>query len=266
MKKMENVYLGRSEAPISAECWKLLDHAMIEAAKSQLAGRRLIALDGPFGLGLKVVPLSDSEISDGISTSACMPVNLIGSTFSLGKRDLAAAQKDPFILDTAPVACAAMDCAAKEDSIIFNGILDVPGLTNADGMNTMALTKWDKVGTAADQIIAAVTRLDDTGFHGPYCMALAPAEYNLLLRRYPQGNGTELDHVRSIIAGDVIKAPVLKKGGVLLASGRQYCSLVMGQDMSIGYNGPSSGDRLEFCVSESLALLIRSPGAICVIR
>lgn len=262
---MENTYLGRSEAPINADCWKLLDQTMIEAAKSQLAGRRVIAMDGPFGFGLKVVPLSDGELAEGISTSAFMPVNLIENTFYLGKRDLAAAEKDPFILDTAPVACAAMDCAAKEDSIIFNGIQDLPGLTSAEGTGSLPLAKWDKVGTAADQIIAAVTQLDDAGFHGPYCMALAPSQYNLLLRRYPQGDGTELDHVRSIIAGDVVKAPVLKKGGLLLASGRQYCSLVIGQDMSIGYNGPS-GNNLEFTVSESLALLIRSPEAICVLR
>ena len=34
--KMENVYLGRKEAPIGADTWKLLDSIMIEAAKSQL--------------------------------------------------------------------------------------------------------------------------------------------------------------------------------------------------------------------------------------
>jgi uncharacterized linocin/CFP29 family protein len=262
---MENVFLGRREAPLSADIWKLLDKAMIEAAKSQLTGRRLIAMDGPFGFGLKVVPLSDGEMAEGVFASAFIPVTLIDATFPLGKRDLAAAEKDPFILDIAPVASAAMACAAKEDSIIFNGIQKVPGLTTAKGAGTLALAKCDKVGTAADQIIAAVTRLDDAGFHGPYCMALAPAEYNLLFRRYPQTDGTELDHIHSIIAGDVIKAPVLKKGGVLLASARQYCSLVIGQDMSIGYNGPS-GDSLEFIVSESLALIIRSPEAICVLH
>jgi len=84
----------------------------------------------------------------------------------------------------------------------------------------------------------------------------------------PERRLTHEELVRAIrldIAGDVIKAPALKKGGVLLASGRQYCSLVVGQDMNIGYNGPS-GDRLEFSVSESLAFLISSPGAICVLH
>ena len=57
--------LDAVKPPSGTECWKLLDDAMIEAAKSQIACRRLIALDGPFGLGLKVVPFSDSEIVMG---------------------------------------------------------------------------------------------------------------------------------------------------------------------------------------------------------
>ena len=260
---MENDYLGRREAPISAEVWKLLDTTMIEAAKSQLAGRRLISIEGPFGFGLKVIPLSDSEIAEGITSSPVIPVNLLTTTFFLNKRDLASSVKDP-VLDLDPVASAAMACAAKEDGIIFSGIQETPGLLGAEGSSSLALTKWDKVGTGADQVIKAVTLLDDAGFHGPYCMGLAPAQYNLLLRRYPQGDGTELDHVRTILKGDVVKVPVLKKGGVLLASGRQYCSLVIGQDMSIGFNGPA-GDAFEFSISESLALLIRAPEAICVL-
>lgn len=261
---MEQDFLGRRDAPISAETWKLLDATMIEAAKSQLSGRRLISIEGPFGFGLKAIPLSDCEIAEGVTASPVIPVNLVTTSFFLNRRDLAAGGKDP-ILDLDPVASAAIACARKEDGIIFSGIQDTPGLLGAEGSGSLALTKWDKVGAAADQVIQAVTVLDDAGFHGPYCMGLAPAQYNLLLRRYLQGDGTELDHVRSILGGDVIKAPVLQKGGVLLASGRQYCSLVIGQDMSIGFNGPAGGDAYEFSISESLALLIRAPEAICVL-
>jgi uncharacterized linocin/CFP29 family protein len=261
---MENVYLGRKEAPIGADMWKLIDTVMIEAAKSQLAGRRLISIDGPYGFGLKVLPLSDCELKEGVYTSSFVPVNEIKSGFVLGKRDLAAFEHDKRTFDGNPVMCAAMDCAAKEDEIIFQGIEGSPGLLTVEGTCSQTLTKWDKVGTAADQIIEAVTRLDDAGFHGGYCMALAPPLYNLLLRRYPQGNSTELDHIRTIVPDGVIKAPVLKKGGVLLASGRQFCSLCIGQDMAVGYNGPA-GDNLEFYVVESLALLINVPEAICVL-
>jgi uncharacterized linocin/CFP29 family protein len=262
---MENRYLGREDAPVSGDTWKLLDNTMIEAAKSQLAGRRIISIDGPFGFGLKVIPVSDCDLGEGISGSTIIPVNEIRSGFSLGKRDLASFEKDRLVLDLNPVACAAMDCAAKEDQIIFNGIQGSMGLMTAEGSSSQALTKWDKIGTAADQIIGSITQLDEAGFHGPYCMALAPSLYNLLLRRYPQGNGTELDHIRGIVTDGVVKAPLLKKGGVILASGRQYATIIIGQDMTIGYNGPA-GDSLDFTIIESLALLIRAPEAICVLK
>jgi uncharacterized linocin/CFP29 family protein len=262
---MANSYLGREDAPIEAATWKLIDEVMVQAAKSQLSGRRILPIEGPYGFGLKSIPMGDYTIEDGIIGSASLPLTMIRTEFSLAKRDLAAFERDHLVLDTASVACAAMDAAAKEDRIIFSGIAGIPGLLTAEGAGSMTLGKWDKVGTAADQIIDAVTKLDATGFHGPYSLALAPAQFNLLLRRYPQGDGTELDHIRSIVTDGVVKAPALKKGGVLLASGSQYASVAIGQDMVTGYNGPV-GDLLEFQIYESLALLIRAPESILVLK
>ncbi|MEN6442965.1 MAG: family 1 encapsulin nanocompartment shell protein [Methanoregula sp.] len=262
---MENKYLGRGDAPITAETWALLDKVMVESAKSQLVGRRILPIEGPYGLGLKSISLGDYVIDDGIVGSASVPVTMIRTDFSLAKRDLAAFERDHLFLDTAPVACAAMDCAAKEDQVLLSGLPGIPGLMNVAGAGSFSLSKWEKVGTAADQIIDAVTKLDEAGFHGPYSMALAPSLFNLLLRRYPQGAGTELDHIRSIVTDGVVKAPNLKKGGVLLASGKQYVSVAIGQDMVLGYNGPV-GDLLEFQIYESLALMVHAPQSICVLK
>ena len=65
--------------------------------------------------------------------------------------------------------------------------------------------------------------------------------------------------------GGVHKAPAFEQGGILLASGRQHASIVLGQDMSIGYIGPA-GDKIEFSISESLTLRILQPQAICVLK
>jgi len=127
------------------------------------------------------------------------------------------------------------------------------------------LSPWETTGAAADEIISAVTALDDGGFHGPYALGLAPARYNLLLRRYPQGEGTELDHMRNIVTGGIVKAPALGDGGVLLASGKQYAEIVLGQDMTVGFIGPAE-ENLEFSVSESLVPVIHTPGAVCVLK
>jgi len=262
---MANKYLAREDAPFGAETWEVLDAAMMEAAESQLVGRRLLHIEGPFGLGLKVVPLQDAEVESGMIASPVIPLSLIQTTFTLGKRDLAAYERDGVSLDTTVVREAAIECARLEDTLVFKGAQGMPGLLTAEGSNKLNLSAWDEVGTAAEDIIKAVTTLDGAGFHGPYCLALAPSRYNLLFRRYPRGNFSEMEHVRTIVTEEVFKAPILDSGGVLLASGRQFASIVLGQDMAIGFIGPV-GEKLEFSISESLAPLIRQPQAICVLK
>jgi len=156
-------------------------------------------------------------------------------------------------------------CASAEDALIFQGAPGIPGLLSAKGSQSVKISPWEAVGAAADEIIGAVTALDDAGFHGPYTMGLAPRRFNLLFRRYPQGEGTELDHLRSVVTGGIYKAPVLADGGVLLASGKQFAEIVLGQDMSVGFIGPAE-ENLEFSVSESLVPLIHTPDAVCVLK
>ncbi|MGQ9494115.1 MAG: family 1 encapsulin nanocompartment shell protein [Anaerolineae bacterium] len=269
---MANKYLSREDAPISAAVWEKLDATMIEAAKSQLVGRRLLYLEGPYGLGLKTIPLEDAVItaaadSPEVVASSVIPVSLIRTTFVLGTRDLASYERDGVALDLHKVVEAAIACARLEDDLVFNGMakLRVPGLLNVPGNNKVKLSAWEKTGDAAEDLIKALTVLDSNGFHGPYSLALAPSRYNLLFRRYPQGNQTEMEHLQSIVTAGIFKAPIFKDGGVLLASGLQYASIVIGQDMSIGFIGPAAGD-LEFSISESLALRVRQPKSICVLE
>jgi uncharacterized linocin/CFP29 family protein len=262
---MANKYLAREDAPFGPDTWKVLDSVMMEAAKSQMVGRRLLHIEGPFGLGLKAVPLQDIETESGLIVSEFLPVLLIQKTFALGVRDLASYEREGIVLDTSAVAEAAIECARLEDGLIFNGMPPAPGLLTVEGSNELKLSPWDEVGTAAEDIIKALTILDNAGFHGPYSLALAPSRYNLLFRRYPRGNFSEMEHVKAMVTGGVFKAPILESGGVLLASGRQFASIVLGQDMTIGFIGPT-GEEIEFSISESLAPLIRQPQAICVLK
>ena len=262
---MANKYLARDDAPFGSETWKVLDDTMVDVAKSQLVGRRLLHIEGPYGIGLKVVPLGDVKSESGLTVSEVLPVAMIQQTFSLAMRDLASHERDGLGFDTSPVVEAALESARLEDELVLHGTSQMPGLLTAAGSNELKLSGWGEVGTAAEDIIKAVTTLDEAGFHGPYSLALAPARYNLLFRRYTRGNFSEIEHVRTIVTAGVFKAPILEKGGVLLASGRQHGSIVLGQDMAIGYIGPA-GDELEFSITESLAVRIRQPQAICVLK
>ncbi len=262
---MASKYLGRESAPFGEEVWAALDAAMIEAAKSQLAGRRLLPLEGPYGLGLKAVPLPEEEVASGMFVSKTLPLVFLVEEFEMPLRDIAAYERDGLALNLQPVAQAAIALARREDELLFHGAAGVPGLLNAPGVQKMKLSDWSEVGTAMDDLIKAVTALDAEGFHGPYALGLAPARYNLLFRRYPQGPTTEMEHVRTLITGGLVKVPALREGGVLLAVGRQFASIVLGQDMRVGFIGPDE-EGLEFTVSESIALYLKVPASVCVLE
>jgi len=262
---MANKYLARDDAPLDSAVWGLLDETMKHVAKGQLVGRRILETKGPYGLGLKAVPLADQEGESGLIASRLLPVYYIQEPFTLGTRDLASYERDGLALDTKPLADATLACVRLEEEIVFHGAEGAPGLMTVEGAATMALASWEEVGTAANDVIQAVTMLDDAGYHGPYSLALAPKRYNLLYRLYPRGKQSELEHIESIVKEGVFKAPILVDGGVLLAANVGCASIVLGQDMYVGYVGPA-GSQQEFTVSESLALRIRQPGAICVLE
>jgi uncharacterized linocin/CFP29 family protein len=262
---MNTNYLLREDAPIKEQTWQALDETMVAAAKGAMTGRRLLSIQGPYGLGLKSVSLGDSEAKAGVVSGNALPLSLLHMSFSMSQRDLAAFERDGTSLDTANVASAAIEMAALEDSIIFKGTKEVPGLSSAKNAHEHKLGQWSQAGAATEDVIKAVTLLDKAGFHGPYSLALEPSRYNALMKLYPGMMIGELENIKSIVAEGIVKAPAIQGGGLLLGAGAQFASIVIGQDMSLGYIGPMN-ERIQFSISESLALYVRQPLAICVLR
>ncbi|HMK92737.1 MAG TPA: family 1 encapsulin nanocompartment shell protein, partial [Thermoleophilia bacterium] len=222
--------LGRDAAPIGSALWERLDQAMVGVATSQLAGRRLLEVRGPFGLGLKDLSLPDAEVGEGLLVSDSIPLVLVQRGFALSTRDLAAYEREPTSMNLGPLVEAALAVARLEDEVIFNGTARGGGLLTTEGIASVALPSWNDVGSATQTVIAAADQLDDNGFHGPYTLALAPARYNALLRRLDNGLVTELQAVREVATDGVVKAPLLGDGGVLVASGGYFAHVVLGQD------------------------------------
>ncbi len=269
---MSQKFLHRDDAPFAESIWEKIDSAVIGAVKSQLSARRLLHVDGPYGLGLKDVPGSDESVEGKgqhaeLSVSRPRPVAMIRREFALPIRDVASYEQSGLSLDLSAAVEAALAVARQEDDLLFNGNknIGVDGLLSVKGAQRFELKDWNDTGVAAGQLIAAVTLLDQAGYHGPFTLALSPDRYNLLLRRYPQGNMSEIEHARTIIDGNIVKAPSIKSGGVLIASGRQYASVTLGQDIATGFVGPEEND-YAFFISESIALRVAVPEAICVLK
>ena len=270
---MSDKYLLREDSPFSQQLWERIDETVIGAAKSQLTARRMLSIKGPYGLGLKALPSEDVTVEQKggegstLKAGCAMPLTYIQSEFTLAARDIAAFEQYGLPLNLASAGRAAINVARQEDELVFNGAkqLNIKGLANADKSRSVKLSSWMEIGAAADNIIDAVTSLDKAGFHGPYSMAIAPELYNLLYRRYPQGNTTELEHVSQIITDGIIKSPSIQKGGLILCTCGPFASIAIGQDIMAGYIGPA-GTEHQFFVSESAALWLTGPEAVCVIK
>jgi|YNPMSStandDraft_1061717.scaffolds.fasta_scaffold09109_3 uncharacterized linocin/CFP29 family protein len=261
---MAHPYSGREDAPFGNRVWEVLDKTMVEVARANLSGRKILPLKGPLGLGVTSVPLS-TKISQDVGMIQSIPLYFIEKTFHLHKFTLAQFEKEGIALDVAPLIQTVTECAILEDKLIFQGLENHPGLLTSPQSLRFTLNSWEKVGQASLDIINAVSLLDEAGFHGPYALALPPSLYNLLLRRYPAGHHTELSHIQEIVQDRVVKAPILQKGGVLISVNEVYVSLLLGQDMQVGFLGTDQ-DGFFFSVSESLGLLIREPRSICVLE
>ena len=270
---MAEYYLNRGDAPFGDKVWEQIDNAVVEAARSQLSGRRLLRTIGPYGTGVKTLPFRDTPVRgttvEGVTVeSSCLiPVMMLHSEFNLSVRDVAAFEQAGTPLDLDAAVQAALASARQEEQLIYNGFpaLSTAGLLNTPGTRSIKLRPWNAVGDAVEDVIAAVTELDSGGFTGPYALALTPRSYNHLFRRYQYGDMTELDHVREIVTDNIVKAPAMPGGGVLVDTSGPYANIVLGQDLMTSFVGPAAG-RYEFTIIESIALWIRVPGAVCVLR
>ncbi len=269
-------YLPREDAPISDRIWDMIDAAVMGAAKSQLAGRRLLEITGPYGFGYRSfdrgekatgVEVSWSDATAALSAAEIQPIPMLSAGFTIPVRDVATAEEQGVRLEVRSAVNAALAIARLEDKLIFEGnqALGLPGLMNVRGASKVKLGNWGDVGKAVDDLIAAVNSLDSAGFPGPYAAALAPALYNALFLRYPQSDLLQLEQARQIITGGIVKAVSLKSGGVVLALGRYFSTIIMGQDMTAAFAGPSDA-QYEFIVVESLAPRIIIPETICVLE
>jgi len=256
-------------APESPELLNKIEEAAVSAARDILSGRRIIDVEGPYGLGLTAVEVGNDDLcrqpgpeeaSAVLSHALSLP--MIYRRFSLSRRRIAAFREMGQPLNLKVVEDAAQAVAMREEEFIYHGQPDfhLHGLLTAAGRNTLQGGDWGSVDQVLDNVIAAVNTLDSKGYRGPYGLALAPALYNNLFRRYPGSDLLQIEHLKRLCTRGIVKAQI--EGGVLVA--KDVGSIVLGQDLQIAYLTPDAAHE-NFAVSESLVLKIEAPDAICTI-
>lgn len=264
--------LNRDDAPFDQQFWDTLDDTIKNVAQTQLSVRKLLYTEGPCGLGMQFVPGNEKPVKaleegPDISLPQGIPLVQLSSSFSIAARDIEAFQKAGLKINLENLINSLLKITSQEDKLLLYGIKasGLYGLMSHPEVLRMKLEPWDQVGDAVESILKATEILDKEGFHGPYSLALSTNLYNKLFRRYPNTEIIEMDHLKILVTEGIIKSTGIDSGGILLASALEYASIVLGQDLVAGFEGPSARDYV-FTLSETVALRIVVPKSICVLE
>lgn len=262
-------YLNRKQAAIADSVWEMIDEAAIGAARSRLTARRFLDVDGPFGPGLTTIEVGNDGYcrqpgpdEAGAVVGRAVSVPMIRKSFRLSVRRLAAYLDHGMPFDLAPVEDAAEAVAAREEETIYLGqpSFGLQGLLTAEGRNQVDGGSWADLDQVLADVIAAVTKLDNSGLRGPYALVLEPALYNGLFRRYPGSDLLQLEHLRRLFERGIHKGSI--EGGVVVDP--RVGPLIVGQDLEAGFIS-QDGIHYELYLSESIVLRLDDPKAICTI-
>jgi uncharacterized linocin/CFP29 family protein len=254
---------------VASDLLNKIEQAAISAARDILTGRKIIDVDGPYGIGLTTLEVGNDDVcrepapeEASAVVSHALSIPMIYRRFALSKRRIAASQEIGQPLNLKIAEDAAQAVAAREEEFVYQGqpSFHLFGLLNAEGRNTLKGGNWGNVDEVLDNVIAAVNTLDGKGYRGPYGLALAPALYNNLFRRYAGSELLQIEHLKRLCTRGIVKADI--DGGVLVA--KDVGSIVLGQDMQVSYLGPDAAHE-NFTVSESVVLKLEAPDAICTI-
>lgn len=254
---------------ITSELMKQMEEAAISAARDVISGRRIIDVEGPYGVGLTTVEVGNDDLCrqpgpDEASAvvSRALSVPMIYRRFAISKRRIAAFRDLGQPLNLKAVEDAAQAVAAREEEFVYQGQPDfhLDGLLTAPGRQSIKAGNWENVDEVLSDVINAVNVLDGRGYRGPYGLVLAPELYNNLFRRYPGSDLLQIEHLKRLCTRGIVKAAI--EGCVLVA--RDVGSIVLGQDLQVSYLSSDAAHE-HFSISESLILKIEAPDAICTI-
>jgi uncharacterized linocin/CFP29 family protein len=259
-------HLLREHAPVTEAGWELLDGEARERLAPALAARKLVDFTGPHGwqhsatnLG-RVKEIADPP-ADGVNGAQRQVLALVElrAPFSIGRAELADADRGAEDADLAPLDEAAHSIAVAENAAVFHG-WKAAGITGI-----VAASPHDPIELGEDceryprHVAKAVEALLAAGVAGPYGLALGPETYTRVLETSQHGGYPLLEHLREIVSGPLVWSPGVKGAVVLSTRGGDFL-LESGEDLSIGYEHHDA-DAVHLYLEESISFRIATPEA-----
>lgn len=231
--------LHRELAPISDAAWADLEEETTRTLKRYLAGRRVVDVHGPGGVGLSAVGTGHLKMigapDDGVLARQreVMALVELRVPFELDRQQIDDVERGSNDSDWQAAKDAAKKLAFAEDRAIFEGYA-AAGINGVrQGTSNPIIPLPADVRQYPDAIAQALNQLRLVGVNGPYSVLLSAEAYTALAETSDNGYPV-LEHVKKLVKDEIIWAPAISGAYVLTTRGGDF-DLHLGQDISIGY-------------------------------
>jgi uncharacterized linocin/CFP29 family protein len=251
--------LHRELAPISESAWASLEEEARRTFTINLAGRRVVDVDGPDGVTLAAVDtghLGDNEAAgEGVTARVrrSMPLVELRAPFTLSRQDIDDVERGAQDSNWQPVKDAARRIAFAEDRAVLEGYPAAGIRGIRESSSNPRLTLPAEAADYPDVVSQAVTSLREAGVAGPYSLLLSAAAYTAVNETSDDGYPIRR-HLDQLIDGEIVWAPAVDGAFVVSTRGGDY-QLALGQDLSIGYLSHDAAGVELYC-QESMTFLV----------
>jgi uncharacterized linocin/CFP29 family protein len=251
--------LHRELAPVSESAWASVEEEARRTFKINLAGRRVVDVEGPGGLTLAAVGtghLGDTEAAgEGVTARVrrSMPLVELRAPFTLSRQDIDDVERGAQDSDWQPVKDAARRIAFAEDRAVFEGYPAAGIRGIRESSSNPRLTLPAEAADYPDVVSQAVTSLREAGVAGPYSLLLSAAAYTAVNETSDDGYPIRR-HLDQVIDGEIVWAPAIDGAFLVSARGGDY-QLTLGQDLSIGYLSHDAAS-VELYFQETMTFLV----------
>lgn len=231
--------LHRELAPISDAAWAQIEEETSRTLKRYLAGRRVVDVRGPGGIGLSAVGTGHLRTIEAPKNGILAPQREVKAMielrvpFELDRQTIDDVERGANDSDWQPAKDAARQIAFTEDGAVFEGYV-AAGITGIrQGTSNPKMTLPSDVREYPQAIAQGLSQLRLVGVNGPYAVLLGADAYTALSETSDHGYPV-LEHVKRLVNDQIIWAPAIAGAFVLTTRGGDF-DLHIGQDVSIGY-------------------------------
>jgi uncharacterized linocin/CFP29 family protein len=231
--------LHRELAPVSDMAWASIEEETTRTLKRYLAGRRVVDVQGPGGVGVSCVGTGHlrkiAAPADGILARQreVKPLVELRVAFELDRQGIDDVERGANDSNWQPAKDAAREIAFAEDRAIFDGYTAAGIGGVRQGTSNPIMTLPADVLQYPDAIAQGLSQLRLVGVNGPYAVLLGADAYTALAETSDHGYPV-LEHVKRLVNEQIIWAPAIAGAFVVTTRGGDF-DLHIGQDVSIGY-------------------------------